>query len=407
MIESSYIQSFSLFIMILGIIICIYNWRTNKNIIYLTLFLVIYPISIVSSSLVVHGGSVFLLAILLANVAPLYFLSGPLLYFFVRGIVTDSSRFRKTDLLHFIPFFVNLVAITPYILTPFEYKLEIANSVMQDFYAYKNYDFKLFYPHYINNIGRSLLLTVYIIVSFILIIKSQKKIKQTIGALHQQFEFVRNWLFLLLGLVFIVSCIHFSLGTLSVFSNNISSFIKVGYIFVNVGLSFYLIIPIFILFSPKILYGMPKFNKEDLAVNTQKKEEEPIQLKTRNLTEDENEAAIELSKRIMTYLRDEKPYLQPDFSIHDISIKFNRPLHHIYYCFGNVINKNFSEVKNELRVQHAIDLLSSNEVDTISLEGIGKKAGFQSNSNFYVCFRKNTGKTPKEWLEENEIKYTR
>lgn len=403
MIGSSYIQSFSLFLMILGLIIGIYNWKTNKNIIYLSLFLFIYPISIVSSSLVVYGGSVYLLAILLANVAPLYFLSGPLLYFFVRGIVTDSIRFRKTDILHFIPFFINLIAIIPYILTPFDYKMDIAKSVMQNFYAYRDYDFKLFYPHYINNIGRSLLLTIYIIMSFVLILKSQKRIKHTTGGLHQQFKLVRNWLFLLLGLVFITTIIHVNLGILSVFSNNLFLFISVGYIFVNVGLSFYLIIPVFILLSPKILYGMPKFNKADLTISRQQKQDAPATIKEKNVTMDENKLAIELSKNIMNYLRKEKPYLQPNFSIHDVSIKFNQPIHHIYYCFGNVMNKNFSELKNELRVQYAIDLLCSSAVDTISLEGIGKKAGFQSNSNFYVCFKKNTGKTPKEWMEENNV----
>jgi transcriptional regulator GlxA family with amidase domain len=100
----------------------------------------------------------------------------------------------------------------------------------------------------------------------------------------------------------------------------------------------------------------------------------------------------------MQYLEVEKPYLKLDFSIHDICNHFNTPQHHIQYCFSNVLNRHFRDIKSELRVKYAIELLNSNMANNISMEGIGRQAGFASNSNFYTSFKVVSGVTPNQWL---------
>lgn len=384
----------------MAIAITFHNWRVNKNVIYLSLFLIIFTISVESYNLLIFGGPVQLFAVLLANFGPLYFLSGPLIYFFIRGIVTDESKFCKKDILHLVPFFINLAAIIPYILTSFDYKLEIAKGTMQDFIEYKNYDFKLLYPHYINNIGRALQQIIYVIISLNLLRKSYYDIKLKKGTLQKQFYYVYHWLFVFLLLVLIISVSHIIVGYLFATTDNLLPIKDELFTLINFAVIVYLLIPGFILFNPKILYGMPKFVTEEKQTQSTDIAKEKNNTKQKVVV-DEDSISFQLTEDIMKFLKNEKPYLKPDFSIHDICIYFNKPQHHIYYCFTNVLKKNFSDIKKELRIQYALDLLSTNAAENVSMDGIGRQAGFASNSNFYACFKEITGQTPNQWLQNN------
>jgi AraC-like DNA-binding protein len=398
------IESFSFFVIMLSVVIGYHNWRVNKNVIYLTTFLAIYALSIVTYKLFIYGGSVYLYAILLNNIAPLYFLLGPMLYFFVRGIVTDKIYFRKKDILHFIPFAINLIAVIPYLLTPIDFKLKIAKMTMQQFYVYRDYDFMLFYPHFINNIGRAIQLTIYLIVSFAMLVKFYPQIKPQTGSLYKQFKYVYFWLLIFLILVMIISLNHVYVALIYAFTTNLALAKFVLDKYLKLALAAYLTIPVFILFSPRILYGLPRFKNiipEAVPAIDAKTSDFQSEQKPKS-GPDENSIAFQLADDIMSYLKTDKPYLKPDFSIHDICIRFDKPQHHIYYCFSNVLNKNFIELKKELRVQYALELLSSNAAENVlSMEGIGRQAGFASNSNFYACFKEVTGLTPNQWLQKN------
>ena len=110
-----YISVFTIF---LAILMTYHNWNINRNSIFLSGF-----IYVLSSYSLIHyvlffKKSVFLLAIFYNNTAPIGFLIGPLLYFYVRGTLFDNSKLTKKDYLHLIPAFINLVSITPYLLTP-------------------------------------------------------------------------------------------------------------------------------------------------------------------------------------------------------------------------------------------------------------------------------------------------
>ena len=393
------IFSFSILLIIISIIISIYNWKLNRNILFFSAFLTIQAIATLSYCLFNFGGSVFLYAILLNNTAPFYFTLGPLLYLFVRGLVNDKQSFRKIDLLHFIPFLLHLFAIIPYLLTPFAYKLQIANNLMQQYEHYKAYNFMLFYPHAINNIARSMQYAIYIVVSFILVIKAYSQIKQKASTLIHQYKYMYRFLTTLIITLLILAVLNLILSILFETTTNLTTIISTSKNTIYIALSIYTLIPIYILFNPRILYGMPKFVEQNPALIVQNKILKQNYEPKFKIDIIEDSVEYRLSKDIMHYLEVEKPYLKIDFSIHDICIHFNSPQHHIQYCFSNIMNKNFRQVKSEFRVKYAIKLLESDVANNISMEGIGRQAGFASNSNFYSCFKDVTGFTPNQWLK--------
>ncbi|MFZ9208270.1 MAG: helix-turn-helix domain-containing protein [Sediminibacterium sp.] len=75
------------------------------------------------------------------------------------------------------------------------------------------------------------------------------------------------------------------------------------------------------------------------------------------------------------------------------------PIHHVSYCLNTLMNVKFTTLRSQLRIQYATKLLDSGQADELSMDGIGKKSGFSTRSNFYNAFKTETGMTPSEYLE--------
>jgi AraC-like DNA-binding protein len=107
------------------------------------------------------------------------------------------------------------------------------------------------------------------------------------------------------------------------------------------------------------------------------------------------------SSRIMSYLNEEKPYLSPVFSIHDIVSTLDIPQKNVTDSFNKVIKIPFPRMRNQLRVDHAIEMFKNNMHLKISIEGIAAESGFNNRATFYKAFREVTNTTPIEWIKEN------
>ena len=62
---------------------------------------------------------------------------------------------------------------------------------------------------------------------------------------------------------------------------------------------------------------------------------------------------------------------------------------------------NFNDFVNEYRVQAVIALLKAGEQKNQTLLGIAFDCGFNSKATFNRAFKKQTGISPKEWVEKN------
>ena len=157
-----------------------------------------------------------------------------------------------------------------------------------------------------------------------------------------------------------------------------------------------LIIPLSFMFFPNYLYDNTVNN--DLTfylklVNRFKKNGE----KTEEL---DNEIII-ASSAIMNYLHHEKPYLSPGFSIHDIVTYLDIPQKTVIECFNKVIKISFLRMRNQLRIDYAMDLFKNGAHLKNSISGIATDAGFKNRATFYIAFKEVTQMTPIEWINEN------
>ena len=383
----------SLLTIILSIVLVFFNWRVNKSVVYLSLFFVAFACYGLTHHFTIYGNSPFWLAIFYNHFAPLYLLPGPLLFFYTKESLTDKKAFTQwTDYLHFLPALINLLAVAPYLILPFSEKILLATQILENFESIKTIKVNWLYPPVVGFMMRPLLMLFYgLFLGFKLMrFKPKKEIINRIPT--QQFSFVKNWILLLC----IISCtvsVGFLLVTTNLLQQEISkTLINSMPIHFGVGLIFCML-PITLFLFPKILYGMPisAQKTKPLAVETNKTK--------KKLPQSDEDPFLSLSADILSYLEKEKPFANAAFSMSHIAVIFNVPQHHVAYCFNHVLNKKFTNLRTEFKVNHAKELLDQGLTETLSVDGIGIKAGFATRSNFYSSFKSITGLTPSEYLD--------
>ena len=399
----------SLLTIILSGLLVTYNWRINKNTIYLGAFFSILATYGLTHYFTIYANSPFWLAVFYNNFSPFWFLTGPLLLFYYRGTLTDNSRLKGTDIIHFIPFLVQLIGIFPYLLTPFSYKIDIAAQILNDLNLVTQFKVNWITKPIVNFLGRPILVFLYLgYITYLLWLNNPKSNRAKVPI--QQFKLTYRWL-ILLEVTTAILIINFFLLSLSLSKQTVTAtMVNAQFTHFFSGIAYFCMSFMLLLF-PRILYGMPIYTANTITeISSQeklKKETNPI-VEPINIVAEiqlpQDDPFFELVDKINAYLKKEEPYLNPEFTINELAAFLKVPVHHVSYCLNTLMNVKFTSLRTQLRIQYAAKLLDSGQADELSMDGIGKKSGFSTRSNFYNAFKTETGMTPSEYLErKNEL----
>jgi AraC-like DNA-binding protein len=394
----------SLLTIILSGLLVTYNWRINKNTIYLGGFFSILATYGLTHYFTIYANSPFWLAVFYNNFSPFWFLTGPLLLFYYRGTLTDNSKLRTSDIIHFIPFLLQLAGIFPYLLTPFSYKVGITSQILNDLNLLTQFKVNWITTPLVNFFARPILVFMYL-GSITYMLWKYNPQSQRIKVPLQQYKLIYRWLIILAATTAIL-IFNFFLLSLSLSKQTVTATLindQFTHIFSGVA---YFCMSFMLLLFPRILYGMPIYNANTVSeINNQerlKKESNTI-LEVPNLVAEvslpQDDPFYELVDKINVYLTKEEPYVNPDFTINELAVALKVPVHHLSYCLNTLMNVKFTTLRTQLRIQYATKLLESGQADELSMDGIGKKSGFSTRSNFYNAFKTETGMTPSEYLE--------
>jgi len=383
----------SLLTIILSGLLVSYNWRINKNTIYLGAFFSILATYGLTHYFTIYANSPFWLAIFYNNFSPFWFLTGPLLLFYYRGTLTDNSKLRGSDIIHFIPFLVQLVGIFPYLLTPFSYKVGIAAQILNDLNLITQFKVNWITTPIVNFLGRPILVFLYLgYITYLLWLHNPKSSRAKVPV--QQSNLIYRWLILLevTTAILIVNffLLSLSLSKLTVTATMVNS--QFTHFFSGIA---YFCMSFMLLLFPRILYGMPIYKAEPAKLSQPNKE-------TTEVLVTQDDPFFKLVDKINAYLKKEEPYLNPEFTINEMAVTLKVPVHHVSYCLNTLMNVKFTTLRTQLRIQYAAKLLDAGQADELSMDGIGKKSGFSTRSNFYNAFKTETGMTPSEYLERKK-----
>jgi len=393
----------SLLTIILSGLLVTYNWRINKNTIYLGGFFSILATYGLTHYFTIYTYSPFWLAVFYNNFSPFWFLTGPLLLFYYRGTLTDNSRLKGTDIIHFIPFLVQLIGIFPYLLTPFSYKVGITSQILNDLNLLTQFKVNWITTPIVNFFARPILVFSYLGYITYLLWKYNPQ-SQRIKVPLQQYKLIYRWLIILAATTAIL-IFNFFLLSLSLSKQTVTATLindQFTHIFSGVA---YFCMSFMLLLFPRILYGMPIYNANSVAENNsqEKSKKETYPVETIKIISEvqlqQDDPFFDLVAKINDYLDKEEPYVNPDFTINELAVALKVPVHHLSYCLNNLMNVKFTSLRTQLRIQYASKLLDSGQAEELSMDGIGKKSGFSTRSNFYNAFKTETGMTPSEYLE--------
>ena len=371
-----------IFTALVAIILSIFNFKKQNNAIYLSCFLLILSLYGITHYIVVVHQSVFWGSILYINLTPLYLLLGPLLHLYVRQNLNPRNTLGKNDLLHLIPFVLDFIGISSYLFTSFEYKQEVLQSLYSNPSSFKSLDVNLIFKPLANYIIRIALFLGYVgyNIGMIYNFKKEKfkdpKFKET---KKDSILWLTSFHFFI-----IITIISYVVFIINIFSSGVF-FTLINSILLGISALSIAMMSLSILLYPSILYGISKVSYKQI---------DPEQLYTNNPYYEE------LQSKIDEYFITKEPFLKKNFSRVDLAKALKVPSHQITFCFKYVYESSFPAYKLKHRINWIKEAIIDPKNDDLTVEEVGKKAGFASKSSFFVSFKSHTGMTPTEYKQK-------
>jgi len=346
--------------------------------------------------ILVFSKSRLLVALVFVHPIFLMYLVGPMLYWYVRSVLTDDSRLKKKDLWHLLPALIFLLSVIPYLFTPWAEKIENADLLIASISNLKTIHSSLLYnfiPQAVIFISRPALALCYTLASIVIFIRWAHQ-RRNAGVLSQQRYLIR-WLTVLLGffLILLVSLLLALTEAYSYKNLNLYFTLELLQLFSGIGLTGMLISPFFF---PSLLYGMPRFPVEEkgIRIRALSRDQADEAIRQRKGPDFETDYLVGIEDKVNRCMEELKPYLQSECNLAYISKMIGVPAHHLGYYFREVKKQPFNDFRNEWRIKHAKDMIRGGKTDELTLEAIGHTSGFSSRNTFYLCFKKVEGITP-------------
>jgi AraC-like DNA-binding protein len=319
------------------------------------------------------------------------FFVGPIIFFYTQSLLNPSFKFLKKEALHLIPGFIYLL----YIIAIWIYD----KFIFGDYYFYKNGMDKDFDDWY-QKLG-----LVSMIVYFILSIQYYNVYKKLMFQVVSYADTILfKWIktYLIAFLVMLLLPIFFDI--IGVFYPEIKSYQGSWWFFLFFSIVMYYIAitgysnPI----NATIPFKMSFFDKNSILLlneNQTNETENSIDIQYETV-EDSNSPEIEhWKKKIETLIQEEKWYQNSELTLLDLAKKLGTNVSVISKTINQGFQMNFNDCINSYRIKAVKNSLAGGEHKNSTLLGIAFDSGFNSKATFNRAFKKNTGKTPKEYIE--------
>ena len=106
-----------------------------------------------------------------------------------------------------------------------------------------------------------------------------------------------------------------------------------------------------------------------------------------------------LKQKLITYIKVEKPYLNPKLNLTILAEALQLNANQISYLINESFGVNFNDFVNQYRLEYFKDEVLKPSNSHITLLGIAYESGFNSKTVFNTFFKKETGITPRQWVK--------
>jgi AraC-like DNA-binding protein len=318
------------------------------------------------------GHSVLFTVLLYGNFSSIYFLIGPVLYFYFRSLRQGNSTFYWSDLWHLIPFLVVFVDTIPYYLSPYVYKVEVVRQVFSNWTAMFSIQLGAIFSAAHLYILRPLLLTFYTIWGLMYLKKNKLYFFNATK--------LGKWLLVFLVLQWLIY-VGMSSVFLGVWLENTwhYSFLNHPSEIKYISLVAYVLMVCTLYFFPEVIYlNMDRF-KRDLN---------PQEVFWWKMDQKLNDM----------YIFD-KPFLKPFLTLDQLGELVQMDKAVLIDFFELYLFTNFTDEMNRLRIQFAKNLIAQAEFQMESIDNLYKESGFESQAALVYCFSEFEGENLGDYVQ--------
>ena len=303
------------------------------------------------------------------------FTYGPLLFLYVSFMTDPEKKFNWLSLLHFIPF------LTFFTVSVIFRSIPLLRELKSFFVPDRFISLRIVYSTIM-----FLSVTVYSILAFIIIKRHQDNLKNLIS--YTSNVITLNWLKILSISFYVAFLILFILGGL----NMIGDIIPFDPYFVVFGfISTFSFVYSFYGIKQPVIFG------QEIEISKDEKKEPEKYIKS-GLKDKQAERYLE---KLINVMEKDKPFLDGDLSIHDLSVITGIPRHHITQVLNEKHGKNFFTFINEYRVKEVISRFGDPAFNNFTILAIAYDSGFNSKTTFNTIFKSLTGLTPSVYREKS------
>ena len=338
--------------------------------------------------LLIYYGLIVNVPYLYKTAAPINFIIPPLAYLYVRAVLYNEKRIAIIDIWHFLPFLLFFINHLPFYLIPIAEKKVIVQAVTNNLDLTYQYQAGLLPESYTFAI-RLIQSFIYLIFQWKLIVKFKKQ--NEIFEIEHQIKMVLKWLkiFTWVTTVYFLAFIFLSLFVIL----NISVFNNWGAInFIPGALlsSSFFVMSTYLLTHPGILAGLPfvKYRETNSILSND-------EVNKIAFIEEDYSKEIE---NISNYFNINKPYLNSNLTLSQVSVALNIPIRELSYILNNYFNQRFTDFVNAYRLKFITDKFNESYLDNFTIESVALEAGFATKSGFYKSFKKFYKTTPTEYF---------
>ena len=318
------------------------------------------------------------------------FFIGPLIYFYTQSLLNPSFRLTKNNFLHLLPGILYLV----YSVVIWVYD----QLILQEYYFYADGMDKDF-EEWHQKLGL-LSMIIYFILSIRYYNVYKKLMFQVVSyADSVLFKWIRNYL--IAFLVMLLLPILFDI--IGYFYPEIKSYQGSWwfYLFFSIVMYYIAITGYSNPTNATIPFKVSLFDKNPILLldsNTSDEVESVIDI-AHETFEETNSPEIALWKsKIETIIQEEQLYQNPELTLTDLAKKLETNASVISKTINQGFQMNFNDCINNYRIEAVKNSFANGEHKKSTLLGIAYDCGFNSKATFNRAFKKNTGKTPKEYL---------
>jgi AraC-like DNA-binding protein len=258
----------------------------------------------------------------------------------------------------------------------------VADNILSEGWDMAQFHLNLIIPHKLDQGLNVLQVYFYAIALWYLMWKYKRKSTSRIYKVPQ-FKLIPNWLLIFTFIISVIA-INFTVAMANMWLYDDKSVFlqKAGFLLLFASIV-YVAMNMAVMFFPHIMYGLPIEVKE----NEEERKEEgatdpgirPAPVETdfettasasKNLIKEKpllfSDEYIAVIESALHDCISQKGFTDVDFTLTSLTADSKLAPHHLTYYFNQILNNSFTNWRNQLRIEYALELINHNEAETIS-----------------------------------------